>query len=280
MNDGNGVLAIRRILVAVDAAPDSVAVLETAAVIAAGLNAELRGIFVEDINLLRLAGLPFTRELAWSSATELHLDYQRMERVLRGRGAHARQAIVSVSSQLKLHGSLQVVRGHVVQELLQAAANVDLIILGKGGRAASGIRIGSVALRIAQEAACPVLLLTERGLPHQQAVMTTFTGQTRDELSLSMASRLARLVHGGLLVVIPAATQDEYVRRQQQAHDLLREGSLSITYQSVKTPDARFYQRLAMAERVGLAVLDLKEENDEELQNRLAVLPCSVLLLR
>ena len=49
---------MRRILVAVDASPHSLAALDAALRLAADLEAEIIGLFVEDINLLRLAGMP------------------------------------------------------------------------------------------------------------------------------------------------------------------------------------------------------------------------------
>ena len=51
-----------RILVALDASPRSLAALSTAGALAAELDAELSGLFVEDINLQRLLALPFARE--------------------------------------------------------------------------------------------------------------------------------------------------------------------------------------------------------------------------
>ena len=50
----------RRILVALDASAHSHAALAAAVALAARLHAEIEGLFVEDINLLRLAELPFT----------------------------------------------------------------------------------------------------------------------------------------------------------------------------------------------------------------------------
>jgi len=47
---------IRRILVALDASRYSLAALEAAIELAAGLEAELQGIFVEDVSELRAAG--------------------------------------------------------------------------------------------------------------------------------------------------------------------------------------------------------------------------------
>jgi len=51
-------LKIRRVLVAMDASPHSRAALEAAIELASHFEAELRGLFVEDINMLRAVGLP------------------------------------------------------------------------------------------------------------------------------------------------------------------------------------------------------------------------------
>ena len=276
MNDGGGHLDLRRFLVAVDASPASLALLESAATLAAGMDAELSGIFVEDINLLRLAGLPFARELAWSSATEVQLDYQRMERVLRGRGAHARRAVISVTTQLKLHGSLQIVRGQIVAELLRAAQGMDLLILGKGGGA---MRLGDVARGLAAEAPCRVLLLPEKTCL-AGPVLVAYTGQPRDERMLIAAAQFARLDRHGLLVVIPCSSMAEYNRLHDQARQLLGSGSLLVGYQALGAVDMRSYQRLVREEGIGLAVLAGGTEDAADLGDKLAVLDCAVLLVR
>ena len=58
-----------RILVALDASPYSHAAIEVATILAADLRAELQALFIEDIDLLRLAALPFTREVDETSAS-------------------------------------------------------------------------------------------------------------------------------------------------------------------------------------------------------------------
>lgn len=280
MNNGAGAFSIRRILAAVDASPNSLDILETAAILASGLRAELSGIFVEDINLLRLAGLPFARELAWSSSAELHLDYQRMERVLRGRAAHAQQAVVSITTQLKVHSTLQIVRGHVVQELLRAAEGMDLLILGKAG-ASPGKKLGNVAQRMALEAPCSVLLLADKGKLRHGPVMVPFAGLgPAEERLLGAAAQIARLEQNILLVAIPAQTEGDYRHLQNQARRLLGEGSLAVSYQAVKSPDARCYQRLIEEEGVGLMVLAGDREEIAGLENKLAALDCSILVVR
>ena len=278
MNGDGGAFAFRRILVAVDASTASLELLESVATLAAGMGAELSGIFVEDINLLHLAGLPFAREMGWSSATELHLDYQRMERVLRGRADHARRAVVSVTTQLKMHGSLQIARGQVVTELLRAAQDVDLLILGKGGGAT---RLGDVARRLAVESPCAVLLLPKDARRRLGPVLVVFAGQPRDEGKLLVAARFARLDHHGLLVVIPScSSMAEYNRLHDQARQLLGSGSLSVGYQALGTVDMRSYQRLVREEGIGLVVLAGGTEDAADLESRLAALDCAVLVIR
>ena len=59
---------IRRILLALEAGNGGSAAMEAATHLAAQLNAELHGLFLEDINLIRLAELPFAREIGLTSA--------------------------------------------------------------------------------------------------------------------------------------------------------------------------------------------------------------------
>ncbi len=61
--NGTKQTAIQRILLALDASPQSVAALDTATELAGRLGAELTGLFVEDTDLLRMAALPFAAEI-------------------------------------------------------------------------------------------------------------------------------------------------------------------------------------------------------------------------
>ena len=270
--------AVDRILVAVDATSDSAAVLEIAAQLASEFDAELNGIFVEDINLLRLAGLPFARELTWSTAMELRLDYQRMERTLRGYAAHAQQAVVKVTTQLKLHASLQVVRGLVAQELLRAAEMVDLFILGKGGNV-RGARIGSIAGQVLQQAQSSVLLVASR-LRSFRTVVTIFSEDERSGRGLNAAAHAARATQKRLLVLLPAAHASDYQRRREQARHLLGQGPLLVSYQAVSAMELCFARHILDDEAAGLMVIDAALAAANGTEARLAKMACSVLLVR
>jgi nucleotide-binding universal stress UspA family protein len=268
---------VRRILVAVDSSATAPALLKTAALLAKGLDARLSGIFVEDINLLHLAGLPFARELTWSTAVELRIDYQRMERVLRGRGVHVRQAVVEVASEVEL--PLQVVRGRVAQELLRAAQDADLIVLGKGGAGRGGY-IGTIARRLLREAQGSVLLEASASRDYK-AVLTVFTGHDGDNRAFTAAARTAQALRKTLLVLIPTANNAENYRTlQDRCRKLLGRASLSVTYQPVTDRDAGFDPRRLEDQGIGLVVIHAAASDADSVETRVAGLTTSVLLVR
>ncbi len=125
--------AIKRILVAIDASPHSLAALETATRFASRFHAELVGIFVEDINLVRLSEMPFSSEMGYYSATRRPINYSEIIRQLKVQARWAQRAIELLAERANIAWSFRTVRGIVASELLSAATEADLIVLGKAG---------------------------------------------------------------------------------------------------------------------------------------------------
>lgn len=248
---------LRRIIAAVDATPVSLNVLNAAAELAAGSSAALTGIFVEDINLLRLAGLSFVREVVVSSAAELHLSEQRMVRVLRGQSAHVQQAVVEISSQRRLQGALQVIRGPVVDSLLQASQQCDLLIIGKGRAGKKRTRDGTVAHAVAAGAACSVLLIEPDR--RQQPVISFFDGTVQSQRCLVAAAYLARFPARDLWVLVVAHDTPSYRERCETARRCLGAGNHSVRYQQVSGAGITLPQRIMAAQGGGVAVMDARD---------------------
>lgn len=161
-------MKIRRVIVRLDPALQSRALLEAAVDLAGEMQAELLGLFVENQDLLHFAGLPFARELGFESATRRALDVESMERTLRALAKEARQALESVAARTQVQWSFRVVRGAPAAELLAAAEASDFVITHleappEGASPASTriVRAGDVeALRAAlQEADGGVIVL-------------------------------------------------------------------------------------------------------------------------
>lgn len=118
----------RRIVVLLDAGAPGFEALEAAAARAVELEAELVAVFVENVDLLNLAGLPFAREIGLASATRRGLDARVMERTLRALAEKARHSIEAIARRVPLQWSFSIVRGALDEELLATAAEADLIV--------------------------------------------------------------------------------------------------------------------------------------------------------
>lgn len=151
----------RRILVAVDASAASLDALSAAAALADRLGSGLEGLFVEDEDLLRLAALPFTDLVRTPSGARERLDRVTAEAALRAVAAQAREALERIASRHRLTCTFKVVRGRVAQQIVEAAAEADLVVLGASshGRAARGA-MGATARAAAARAPSSVLLLS------------------------------------------------------------------------------------------------------------------------
>lgn len=282
MSEREGEFVVRRILVALDASAHSLAALAAAVDLAAAMEAELEGLFVEDINLLRLASLPFTVEVRHTASVEA-LDSPKMERALKAQAEQARQALASAAGHLQLRWSFRVVRGHVAQEVLAAASRADLVTLGKLGRSKSPrARLGSTALRVASGTS-GALLLVEHGVPAGPPVLVIYDGSQAAQRALDAASRLAAKSSGAhLTVLLLADTLEEGKRLEQEVSDRIEGRRLRLRFHSLLGADLPSLVRAIHSEEGGLVVLStrstaLAEEAVQELLDRVRN---AVLLVR
>ena len=187
--NGQPSTAIRRIVVALDASQSSLAALETAAELAAALRAELRGLFVEDENLVRLAGHPLAREFDRISARPRTLQQQELRRHLARQAQQVERALSEQAEIRKVVWSFRTVRGHVTREVRAAASQADLLVVGSRGRS-PGSAVGSTARALLRE--LPTLLLVTpargRGLG---PVFVIYDGSEIAERALRLASDIA-----------------------------------------------------------------------------------------
>ena len=272
--------AIRRILVALDASHHSLAALEAAAELAASLEAELHGLFVEDANLLRLAGIPVAREMRYPFAGSARPDTARMERALRVQAAQARRALERASELRHVEWSFQVVRGQVALEVLAAALEADLLTLGKASRPLlQRIRLGSTARAAAREAPCCVLML-QRDAGIAPPVMVTYDGTPTSQKALTMAVHLAGRQAGELIVLIMAHSLDGARRLETEASGLLRERLHTPHFRQLIDADRMTLTHQVQTEGCGVLVLSGTILSPEAIQTLLDEVDCPVMLIR
>ena len=122
-------MSIRRIVVGLEPSPQARSALTTAADLARRMQAELVGLFVENENLLRLAGLPFACEVCFPSALTRGIDTRRMERSLRAMAEDSRRRLAAAAGHPSLRWSFHVSRGAAGHALLAASTRTDLLVV-------------------------------------------------------------------------------------------------------------------------------------------------------
>lgn len=230
-------MTVRRIVVSVEPAPHGRAALETAAEIAERLGAELVGLFVEDVELLHLAGLPFAREIGFPSATTRSLDVAAMERSLRSLANEARRALAEIAGRAPLRWSFRVTRGSTLAELLAAAAEADVLVTRAPEAERTILRLGGGIPGV-------VLLLPEKGGRHPLTAICS-AGAPPARLAPALAG-LSRLFDERLEVLLLCEDVDAADRWERELHALLPELETGGAIRVIRVADAA-----ALAKRIG-----------------------------
>jgi nucleotide-binding universal stress UspA family protein len=282
MNEQGLEPAIRRIVVALDASIHSLAALEAASTLAGVLHAELVGVFVEDINLIHLAGLPFARELNQWSQLERPLNQLSMERQLRLQAEKVRQALAGVATRRQLKWSFRIVRGQVAAELLTAAAEADLLALGKASWASTRhVLLGSTARAVVAQASRMVLLL-QQGAAICPPIHVVYDGSPAGGHALTTAARLVAASGDLLTVIILADSVTAVQGLEEEAAEQLHAWPIQVRYHRLRTTTAEDLAQFIARTDAGTLVMNAGHPllEGDGLQTVLDAIECSVLLVR
>ena len=185
-------ITIKRIAVAIDCSPHSRASLSTAAELAGILRAELLGIFVEDINLIRVAELPFSQEIHLHTARSEPLDPLKLERMLKQQANEAYELFIQTAKRFGIPHTFRKLRGLVPAEVLAAALEADLLAMGRSGKTPVCRRgLGSTARKAIREAKTSILL-TRSGFSSSSPLLVIYDGSPGAKHALGTALGLAR----------------------------------------------------------------------------------------
>ncbi|NTU90826.1 MAG: universal stress protein [Chlorobiaceae bacterium] len=260
---------IRTIAVALDCSPHSKASLEAAAKMAARLSAELVGIFVEDTNLLRMAGLPFTEEIRLYSSTTTKLDEAQLERLLRLQAREARELLERTAEALTVRHTFRVMRGMVPEQLMSAATEADILVLGRSGRSPSCRKgLGSTARTALCESKRTVLLMRPGFSSAAGPLLVLFDGSEGSRNALETALTTAdpeSTLH--LVVIDPEPESAE--KLEQEAQTIVGERGISVEYHHLPQVGGRDLVRYLRMIDSGLLVLSDRMNLPEEVFNEL-----------
>jgi nucleotide-binding universal stress UspA family protein len=275
-------LHIRRILVALDASAASIAALDAAATLAACMDAELLGLFVEDVNLLRLAGLPFASEIDMVSGSARSLAPAQMEQRLRAQATRAQESLSQAAGRRQLRWTFRVARGQVVTELLGAEIEADLIALGTVSTPViRRARVGSTAQAVIERAARTLLILPH-GAPVRTPVGVLFDESPASARAFVLAAQLTQAESGDLIVFLLADDAESEQRLRETAVSLLEPLQVKARYRWLVDADTATLARAVRDERIGTLALaaDSDALDAQTVHALLERVECAVLLVR
>ena len=252
---------IRRVAITLDAFEISAQAIEQAVQLAERMGAQLEGIFVEDIDLIQIAELPFLREVRTVSRSEDAISLGRMEQELRALARRAERLLSERAAQHNVACTFRIWRGSIDSDLLAADIEADVFALTRLGATLS--RSKTIIVR-------------------PSTVSVLFSGTETSTRALDTAIKLATDPSKEINILLVAENEAESVRLQQRALDQLAETQASARF--VRLNDGSLSDLLEVIKDTHTAVLVIERDNEllqtPTLRQNLNTLDCPLLIVR
>ncbi len=216
MNHKHKQSKLRTILVPLDASPQSLAALETAAQLAEAIGAQLTGLYVEDAELLSLCDYPFAREVMLYPTGSRRLDPNGLERDFRIQAQKIRKTMSLLAESSQFGWTFTVRRGRVIPEILEQTATADLTVIGRLGSSLKKVPLGSTVQSLVEQGRGQTLILQEK-MKRTAPLLTVYSGSELSVRSLEVAVEIARAAIGSMEILIPAESEAAYQKRSREA---------------------------------------------------------------
>lgn len=271
----------KRILIPLNPTDEDMSALEAAIRLATRFRAELVGIYIEDTELMRLAGLPFAREIAHLSAVTRQLNPAGMARALRVRAEIVQSKLQQRAARAQVSWSFLVLQGDLLPEQLIVSPASDLLIIEAGSRYRRRMQgPGPSARRIFMHASCTVWLRRAHA-NSDTPVIALVDEPGMSERVLVVAGQFARRDGKHLIVMAPAADGTEYNRLANQSRDILGAEGVEADFQRLERDAPTEVIRAVRAAQGKLLVIARSSPlaSGEPFQQLLDGLPCEVMLV-
>jgi hypothetical protein len=264
--------AIERVVIALGSACDVSRQIEAAADLADRLHAELRGVFVEDANLLKAADLPFTRQVALARDCIRPLERSVVEAEFRALANRARRYMERIAGSRRIAWSFDIVRGDRASQTPKAEPN-ELVVMETRSRAFAGrVRLPIPGLSAADEGLGARAFLGV-GLATSRKIAVVLDGSRAAGRALDMALDLAGNDPGSLAVFLTPGSGEKMAGREVRRAGLRAARTLQDA-----TPTT--LRQVLRSEAVGIAVLPVSfAGGPAKLEDLIADSPCTILLV-
>lgn len=272
---------IRRLLLALDGTCSDDECLVIAVELAARLEVDLLGLFVEDVNVLRSASLPFVHQVSPLNAAPYPFELEETERELKGFASRLERQLSAAADQRRVKWSFQVVRGIASREVAKAALDTDLVAIAETTPRSLAYLSTTRAVREAVREAGRTLLLLRPGVKVEGPIVLVYDGSPAADEAVDVALKLLVGIDAALEVFLVRESAD----RAAQLTQLLRERAAGhgtpIRIHRFTSGDFSMVRRALLEMNAGFLILPTHDATltarivDEITQG----LPCPVLLV-
>ncbi len=267
-------MRFRRVVVALGT-PNSTA-MTTAVDLAQALEAELLGLFVEDVELFSLAAFPFAGEVGFPSAVRRTLDVAAMERSLRAQALRLQRDLSARMASLPMKWTFEVVRGRAVAELRAATEARDLLIISAPAAAHGTGGTRAQAMRAFAGLAAPLLLVGDS--PRGSAWIGIVASPRAAPAEVAdVIATLAPYYGREVLFMLVDAHPPHWEAWQREMRGLLAGHAIGSRFRALASVDRAALGRILAEEKPPLVVALAYEAASRDAL--LDALPCPLLVL-
>ena len=275
MSDPQPQFPVHRIVIALEPICENLKALEIAAEMAVRIKAGLHGIFMEDVNLLSAASLPFVHQVNLQSAGAHSFEPADVEAEFRALAGRARTCLQGLADHLKVPWSFAIHRGDR-RSLVSATRRSDLLVVETATRPfARYMKLPTdwSEISLHSERAC---LLLSTSVDRRKGTLVVYDGTDAGERAMAAAVALDGTV-GALTIVAPAAAS-----KGPEVRKRLRVAGIEADLQRIERLDSAELRRVITRVSCDLVVLPvvLAFEHRSALRELLAAPPCAILLAR
>jgi nucleotide-binding universal stress UspA family protein len=238
----NSGISQKKILVAFDTCQDYQSILDFATTLAVLQRAQLSALFVEDINLFHLAGLPFTREIDRITSSTQPIDEFRITHNLHKQVVQIRHLLANVKIKSSLEVTLKVVRGHYVAEAIAAADEADLLLLDKRGNIQARMRSES------------------RKKEFTPPVWIVFDGKQASERALDIAGKLTKDNRAELNIIVKADSRESAVAVEKLARQIVNDFHTRIHFFVAEKNDFSFILQCILQRGASIMIMSINRQ--------------------
>lgn len=271
MTDVRPQFPVQRVVIALESICDNVKALEMAAKLAARIPAELHGIFMEDVNLLSAARLPFVHQVKLQSGGVHGFEAADVESEFRALAAQARTCLQGLASRMNVPWSFEIHRGDR-SSLMSVTRRSDLLVVETASKPfARYMKLPTdwSAISLRSERACLLLSASRDG---RKGTLVVHDGTEEGERAIAAAIALDGA--GGPLTIAAASSTD--------ADRKLGVSGVDAQLHRIERFTSSELLGLISRSKCDLAILPLSLaiKHGPGLQELLAAPPCAILLVR